>query len=126
MKRLILLLFILFFSGIAGHAQVKAFVERKTKNFFLVGNIKSDYRIFGYSSANVTSKKLILFSVFTKDVEGNPNKCPLGSYYETSGLKERDKIMFVAIIGGFVKLKYITSSNKITHFYIKRKFIEFE
>ncbi len=125
MKRLILLLFVLFFSGVAGHAQTKAFVDRKTKNFSLIGNIRNDYKIFGYSFANITSKKLILFSVFTKDIEGNPYKCRLGSYYETSGLKEGDKIIFVSIIGNFVKLNFITSNNIITPFYIKRKLIEF-
>lgn len=120
MKTLILL-FCLFFSEIILHAQ--AFVYKKTKNFFVVGNIRNDYRVFGYSSPDATSKKLILFSIFTKEVEGNPYKCPLGSYYETAGMKEGDKIILISIAKTFIKLKYITAYNNATIFYIKRNLI---
>ncbi len=126
MKSLLVFIAILTFSVTAGHSQTKAHVNRKTKEFYLVANIKQDHKIFGYTMPDVKSKKVILFSVFTSDVQGNPNKLPLGAYYETSNLQKGDKIGFVSVAGEFVKLNYITKDNKVTPFFIARKYIDFE
>ncbi len=126
MKKLLVLVTILTLSITIGHTQTKAYVDKKTKEFYLTANIKQDHKIFGYALPDVKSKKLILFSVFTNDVKDNPYKLPLGAYYETSNLQEGDKIRFVSVAGEFVKLHFITKDKKITPFYIGRKYIVFE
>ena len=119
-KQLLSLLLITCISFIAvrSRAQTKGYADRSTKEFFLTGNIKYDDKIFGYTSPDTNSKKLILFSVFTNDVKDNP-------YYETSNLKDGDKIEFVSVTKSFINLKYISSDKTIANFYTERKYIEF-
>ena len=121
-----LIFFLFCISVITATAQTKAYINRTTKEFNLTADIKKDHKIFGYELPSANSKKLILFSVFTKDVDGNPNKCQLGSYYQTNGLKQGDKIMYISTKGVFVKLNYIAADNKVTTFYVMRKFVVFE
>jgi len=125
MLKFIALLLLLATAGSA-QAQTKAFINRKTKSFSLVANIREDHQIFGYAAPDIHAKKLILFSVFTNDVKDNPYYCPLGAYYQTSDLPAGDDIRFVSASNGFVKLNYVTSSQHATPFYIKQVFASFE
>ena len=125
MKTLFAILFVSLLSLTSSFAQTKAFIDKSTKAFFLTANIRQDHKFFGYEKPDVKSKKMIAFSVFTTDVEGNPYKCPLGAYYDASGLPEGNKITFVSVVGTFVKLNYINAKNEVTSIYIKRKFVEF-
>ncbi|TFZ63115.1 hypothetical protein E4631_23505 [Hymenobacter sp. UV11] len=124
LKSVAILLFLL--AAGSAQAQTKAVINRKTKSFTLVANIREDHQIFGYAAPDVHAKKLILFSVFTNDVKDNPYHCPLGAYYQTSDLPAGDDIRFVAASGGFVKLSYAAPSQHATPFYIKQAFVSFE
>jgi len=88
------------------------------------GNIRKDYRTFGYEKPDIKSKKMILFSVFTDYVKDNPFKCPLGSYYHTAGMEFILK--FVAVQGSFVKTIAIKDDAAIATVYFLRKCVEFE
>ena len=127
MKKLVLALFLLLATRGAARAQTKAFINKETKSFMLVANMREDHQIYGYSSASLRSKKLLLFSIFTSDVKGNPHRLPLGAYYETSGLKEGDQINFVSDgPAGFVKLSFVSAGHGATPFYVQRKFVVFD
>jgi hypothetical protein len=95
-------------------------VDKKTKEFFIVTNPKAEYRIFGYQFPNITTKKMICFSTYSYDVRDNLNKCPLGSYFDTSFMREGDKIVYLGIVGTFAKMNYISGSGKKTQFYIPK------
>ena len=121
-----MVLAVLLFGAGPAHAQTKATINRKTKSFDLVADIRLDHRIFGYAAPDTLAKKLLLFSVFTNDVKDNPHHYPLGAYYGTSDLPKGDDIRFAAASAGFVKLTYLTASKQATTFYIKREFIRFD
>jgi len=78
-------------------------------------------RIFGYELPDVKSRKMICFSSYTQDVEGNPNKCPLGSHYDTSVLN----LKYIHSQGDFVKLKLLDGQEHTTLF-IEIKYLKFE
>lgn len=124
MNKILSLAALLLVSALA-LGQTKGWVDRQTKEFHLVANMKKDHRIFGYRDPNTHSPKMIFFSIFTADVDGNPNNCPLGSYYDTSGLKEGDSIVFVNFTGDFAKMNYITAKGKKTIFYFQRNSFRF-
>ncbi|MGI4741192.1 MAG: hypothetical protein ACRYG7_38990 [Janthinobacterium lividum] len=126
MKKLCPILCFFLVATVTAHAQTKAFINRKTKSFSLVANIREDHQIFGYATPNVHSEKLILFSVFTNDVKNNPYHCPLGAYYETSDLKSGDDIRFVSESPTFIKLTYLNAAHQPTPFYVKREFVRFD
>ena len=86
---LITLMFICAFTGCKGQ-WLKATISKADSIISLTANIRRDPRIFGYQKPDINSKKMILLSVFTKDVEGNPFKCAYGSYYQTSNMKSMD------------------------------------
>lgn len=79
----------------------KLIVQKNDSSLYLYGNIRKDYRTFGYEKPNVNSKKLILFSVFTNYVKNNPFGCSLGSYYQTSDM--HIELKFISIVGTFMK-----------------------
>lgn len=110
--------------SMASFGQTKGYIDKKTKEFWLTANIRADHKIFGYSSPSVSSKKLILFSVFTSDVKDNPYQCPLGAYYQTSDLKNGDKIIYKAAAGKFYKMEFIPPTGASTYFYFEKRNIK--
>jgi len=106
-------------------AQTKALIDRQTHRFYLSANIRLDHRIFGYAAADTTARKLILFSIFTSDVKGNPHHCPLGAYYDTSGLPREADISWTGEKPGFVRLVFRNGQQPATPFYIRRQFVTF-
>ncbi|MGI4875082.1 MAG: hypothetical protein ACRYFX_28340 [Janthinobacterium lividum] len=107
-------------------AQTKAYVDQKTKAFSLTANIRQDHQFFGYAAPSVKAKRLILFSIFTNAIKGNPYKCPLGAYYDTSGLKTEDTIRYVSATRNFVKLQYMSATKGTTPFYVQRRFVSLQ
>jgi hypothetical protein len=104
----------------------KAKISLKDSLLWVYQNIRKDYRIIGYEEASIKSKPLILFSVFTQDVENNPYGCYFGAFYSTSDLRLKDvRIKFKAIQGQFVKTNLIINNVVTTSLYFERKWIAF-
>jgi hypothetical protein len=119
MNKLLLLIFwLLFVSDTMGQAVGR--VDKKTKEFRIAANLKSDYQIFGYEYANNSTRKMICFSSHMGDVKDNYNRCPLGSYFDTDKMKVTDKIIYIGPIGTFAKMNYISGTGKKTLFYIPK------
>ena len=126
MRKNCVILGLLLAVATTAHAQTTAFIDRKTKSFTLVADIRKDHQIFGYAAPDSHAKKLILFSVFTTDVKNNPYHCPLGAYYQTSDLRPGENIRYISETPTFVKLTFLDASHQLTPFYIKRAFIRFD
>ena len=104
----------------------KAMINLSDSSLTVYGDIKADYRIFGYQKSDTNSRKMILFSVFTSDVEKNPYKCPFGAYY-SSGAMQDTKIKYVRKAGAFVEAHLIKDTDiKPTAIYILKDWVEFE
>jgi len=104
----------------------KAEVSLKDSVFWVYQNIRKDYRIIGYEEASTKSKPLILFSVFSRDVEDNPHGCYFGAFYSTSDLGLEDvRIKFKSIQGQFVKANLIIDNVVTTSVYFERKWVKF-
>ena len=101
----------------------KMMVTKETGGMWLTANIRLDWRIFGYNKPDSTSKKMMLLSVFTSDVEGNPYNCPYGSYYETG---DHIDLKYIATEGAFIKANIITTDSQKGTVYIDKKWVEFE
>lgn len=110
---------------LSGDEITKAYVFLTDSSIHLTANIRRDHRIFGYEKPNINSKKLLLLSVFTNDVENNPFKYELGAYYETSDMEDLD-LRYLSTLRDFIKAVAIDKSNKQTVLYFERKWIEFE
>jgi len=89
----------------------------------VVSDIKLDYRIFGFEKPDTNSRKMVLFSVFTPDVENNPYKCPYGSYYGTPP-EDDMKIKFVAKTDDYIKA-IVTKDKMQSPVYFHKNWIEF-
>jgi hypothetical protein len=117
-KALSFILFLLFASSAMG--QVIGRVDKRTKEFYIVSDLKFDYRIFGYQFASEETPKMICFSSHAGDVAANYNNCPLGSYYDTGKMKPNDKIVYLGPYGRFGKMNYISGSGKKTIFFLAK------
>ena len=109
----------------SGNKVTKAYVSRQDSSIDLTANIRLDHRFFGYANPDIKSERLLLFSVFTNDVERNPLGCKLGSYYDTGGM-QNIKLKYLETAGNFIKAAAIDSSNNFTILYFEKKWIIFE
>ncbi len=111
----------------------KIVVYRRDGAMWITGNIRMDYRIVGYAQPDTTSKKMILLSVFTKEVEGNPLGCPYGSYYDCRGVNDNGlDLKYVGDAGEFINANIIESNSLSGSVsikgvvYIEKKWVDFE
>jgi len=106
-------------------AYQKAKVNLQDSTLIVYGNIRADYRIFGYEKPDTNSRKLIFFSVFTTDVKGNPYHCPYGAYYATSEM-QNTSIKYISNAGSFIKASLVQAQQVQTPVYILKEWVEFE
>ena len=89
--------------------------------FYLTANMRSDHRIFGFSKPSHNSNLMILFSIYTNDVENNPFSCLLGSYYSLY-YDSPTKLTYLGDADNFIKTK-INYLNKDYIVYFEKKWI---
>ncbi|MBK7434405.1 MAG: hypothetical protein IPI66_11205 [Chitinophagaceae bacterium] len=113
-------------SVIASGKQVtRASISREDSTIDLVANIRLDHRIFGYARPDIKSERLLLFSVFTNDVENNPFGCKLGSYYDTRGMQSF-RLKYQETLGPFIRALAIDSANNTHPSVFEKKWAVFE
>jgi hypothetical protein len=103
----------------------KAYISTRDSNILAGGNINSDYRIFGYQQPNIHSKKMILISVFTTDVEGNPFQCPYGATYSLRGM-DSIGLKYIASENAFISASVITNKKSIDTVFIEKRWTEID
>jgi hypothetical protein len=103
---------------------LKADISKNDSSFSVFGSISKDYRIFGYQKPDTNAKRLILFSVFTRDVENNPYHCEYGAYYQTSSMNNSE-IKFKSVIGSFVKTELYINGLKTADLFFEKKWVNF-
>nr|WP_246124494.1 MULTISPECIES: lysozyme inhibitor LprI family protein [Bizionia] len=101
----------------------KAYIE-KDSTIWIPQNINSEIKIFGYQEKDSLSKKLILISVFTKDVEDNPYNCKYGSYYHTQSMNNI-KLKYLSTENEFMKIAILKKGTLIDTVYMEKKWFEF-
>lgn len=125
MKKLLTIFAVLLFASITNlcFSQNLPLINKVDKSFGLyMDKYDETPLIYGYKLPDLKSQKMICFSSFTEDVDNNPHKCVLGSYYETGDLS----IEFVSIKGTFVELKFKAEGKQDALFYIEKKNVKFE
>ncbi|MCA6439098.1 MAG: hypothetical protein IM581_04165 [Chitinophagaceae bacterium] len=103
----------------------KAEISEVDSSFSLFTNKRKDHRIFGFEAPSKNAKKLILFSIFTGDVSGNPFNLPLGAYYD---MKNTPTLLFRYLqkLPGFIKVLCTDQrSGKSTILYFDINDVEF-
>ncbi|RQO74681.1 hypothetical protein DBR43_04660 [Pedobacter sp. KBW06] len=103
----------------------KAEVSMRDSLVRLSANMRLDHRIFGYEKPDTNSRKMILLSIFTSDVKGNPYRCPYGSFYETN---EMDGLELRFVLDGdkFIEVNVEKEKAILGKVFIDKKWIEFE
>lgn len=103
----------------------KATVSKSDSSIWLTANMKLDHRMIGYDQPDTNSKKMVLFSIFTRDVKDNPFNCPFGAYYSTSDM-ENAKLKFTGNAGSFIKASIMKDNNVAATVYIEKIWVEFD
>jgi len=103
----------------------KAEVSMKDSLIWLSANMRLDHRIFGYEKPDTNSKKMILLSIFTSDVKGNPYHCPYGAFYETNEM-DGLKLKFVSDGDKFIEVNVKKEETVLGRVFIDKKWIDFE
>ena len=106
-------------------AMQRAVVSKAESIFHVYNNIRADHRLIGYESPDTNSKKMVLFSVFTSDVEDNPFHGPYGSYYDSAHPIEL-VIKHTGEQGSFIVASISGGSKKPATIYFEKKWVEFE
>ena len=94
---------------------------------WVIADMRKDHRIYGFDKAGLNARRIILFSIFTNDVENNPFQLAYGAYYETAGLKGRH-LKFISREGNFLKthLRENRTNRLLSIIYFERKWFEFD
>lgn len=119
MNKALVFIFLLLVASYA-MGQMIGRVDKRTKEFYIVSDLKIEYRVFGYQFASEATPKMICFSSHAGDVAANYNNCPLGAYYDTGKMKVGDKIIYLGPYGRFGKMSYVSGSGKKTIFYLPK------
>jgi hypothetical protein len=106
----------------SGERITRAYVDSENNRIDLWADIKLDHRFYGYEKPDANSKRLILFSIFTNDVDGNPFGLDLGAYYSTADV-EGGIFTFVSEKDDFVEAEFQDKEGKKTTLYFERKWI---
>lgn len=109
----------------SGDDITKAYISLKDSSFSIRANMRKDHRIIGYSKPDINSKRLIIFSIFTDDVENNPFGCEFGAYYDTEEM-ENISLKFKDMVNDFVEVIAFEQPNKMTEIYFTKTWIIFE
>jgi hypothetical protein len=102
--------------------RMKIFIARVDSSIWLSARKDYEQRIFGYQSPDTTSKKMILFSLYKKDVEENQFNCPYGVYYQTNEMKGMT-LKYASDEAPFVGVNIFKSNILIDTFYILREWM---
>lgn len=102
----------------------KATISLEDSLIWIKANMRLDHRIFGYEKPNLNSKKMLLISIFTTDVDKNPFNCEYGAYYESDEMQDI-KLKFKENLGQFAKLE-LFKENQSKIIYFENKWLEFE
>jgi hypothetical protein len=102
----------------------KALISKNDSLIWLVANMKRDHRIFGFEKPNIKSKRIILLSIFTNDVENNPFNLPYGAFYDTTNMNGIE-LKFKENIGDFARIELLNKNAKEI-VYFEKKWLEFE
>ncbi len=101
----------------------KAKISKNDSLLWVDANINRDYQIFGYEQPDTSARKLIVFSVFTYDVQDNPYQCPSGAYYGSYDL-ENSQIKYKGEVALFIIADFI-EDDKVTPIYFDKNSVEF-
>jgi hypothetical protein len=99
-------------------------ISKKDSIMSLYSSMQKECRIFGYEKPNKNSKKMILISIWTFDVKGNPSNCKYGSYYETNSMDDME-LKYIGKDNSFIKAALIKNKIKIATIYFEYKWVKF-
>ena len=103
----------------------KAYINLQDSSFSMRADMKKDHKFYGFANADTNSTPLILFSIFTSDVDGNPEALSLGSFYDTQDAEEAGIILKLESRGNsFSKFLIIGKENNSVYFENKHLIFE--
>lgn len=109
----------------AGDQLTKMYVFLPDSLLDLRGHKIKDHRIFGYEKPDTLSKRLLLFSVFTNDVEGNPYGFEMGAHYELP-TRTNLRLKYLSHDDAFVEALAIDSANTKRKVYFETSWVVIE
>jgi hypothetical protein len=102
----------------------KLIISNFDSSISLIADVKFYHRIFGYDAPNLKSKRKILISIFTNEVENNPYGCEYGSYYQTADVLEYS-MKFISKEKEFMKVKISRANSSDDFVYFPKACVEF-
>lgn len=99
-------------------------ISKKENSINLYQSKNKEFRIFGFEKASKNSKKLILFSIWTFDVENNACNCKFGSYYYIGNENGVD-LNFIREYGSFIEAAVIKNKKQLGLVYFEKKWVKF-
>ena len=109
----------------AGGDVQKAIISKEDSSIDLTANMRRDHRFFAYAMPDTASRRMLLLSVFTNDVDGNPYCLPLGAYYQTNDMGEM-QLKHAGEEKDFIKASVVKSGKHISYVYFQKRWMEWE
>ncbi|TRW24305.1 hypothetical protein FMM05_10760 [Flavobacterium zepuense] len=125
MKNILTLL--IFIASFTLNAQEinKATIFKSDSIIYLNAVMRLDHKIVGYEKPDAKSRKMILLSIFTSDVENNPYNCPFGAYYDTTHM-DGLTIKCLATQDNFIKAALLNDNQTKAVVYFEKNWVEWQ
>ena len=107
------------------YTEISKAMVQSDSTILLHANMKKDHRIFGYQRPNLESKKVLLLSVFTDEVDGNPFALKHGAYYDSNGMMDKT-LKFSSEKSGFIEVTILQNAKILDTIYFEEEWVEFE
>ena len=125
MKNILTLLIIIASLAVNAQEINKATIFKTDSIIRLNAVMRLDHKIVGYEKPNVKSRKMIMLSIFTSDVENNPHHCPYGAYYDTTNMNGFT-IKYLATQGNFIKTALLKNNKTKAVVYFEKNWMEWQ
>ena len=111
--------------GIHDTLFLKGQIQKADSLIWITASKYRAHRIIGYELPDVNSKRLIMISGWTNDVQNNPYNLKYGAHY-TSDHKDSIYLKLDSFKGEFARVKILSKGKPIDVVYLEKRFLEFE
>ena len=122
-----ILTLLIFIASLTINAQEinKATIFKADSIIHLNAVMRLDHKIVGYEKPDIKSRKMIMLSIFTSDVENNPQHCVYGAYYDTTHM-DGLTIKYLATQGNFIKAALLKDNQAKATVYFEKNWMEWQ
>ena len=105
--------------------QTQLTVDKSDSSTSLFANMQSNHTFYGYAKPDTNSKRLILFSIFTSEVENDKDSCLYGAHYSDTSLGKKH-LKYIKNFKDFGEFQFLDNTTIIDTIFFRKENFKFD